>query len=61
MALEVLLPHSERPNVEKMLADKKTNLEVATFYRIPELMVGLFLNPGYAEMMESSYKAAGKK
>jgi hypothetical protein len=61
MALEVLLPHSERPNVEKMIADKKSNLDVATFYRIPELMVGLFLNQGYAAMMESSYKAAGKK
>lgn len=61
MALEVLLPHSERKNVEKMILEGKTNLDVAILYRVPELMVGLFLNSAYASMMEKAYEAAGKK
>jgi hypothetical protein len=60
MAVEALLPHSERSNVAKVLAGGGTELDVAANYLIPEVMVKFYLGPAYRDMMDRIYKLAGQ-
>jgi hypothetical protein len=59
MALEILLPHHQRGNVDAMLKSGKTTHEVACHYRLPEDWVRIYLSPGYATLMDKCYKLAG--
>jgi Zn-dependent peptidase ImmA (M78 family) len=60
MALEVLMPHSEREKVNRMMQEGGSVLDVATYYRVPSQMVGLYLNEEYVRMMKEAYKCAGR-
>jgi hypothetical protein len=59
MALEVLLPHSERPKIEKILTSGGQILDVATLYRVPSQIVRAYLSPEYAKLMTQSYCVSG--
>jgi Zn-dependent peptidase ImmA (M78 family) len=55
MALEVMLPHSERASIEGKLNSGATVLDVATAYRVPQQQVVLYLSPNYTKLMDSAY------
>jgi hypothetical protein len=57
LALEVLLPHSERENISK----DTPSIDIATKYRIPEAIVRVYMTPFYIEMMNHAYGLAGRK
>jgi hypothetical protein len=53
MAIEVLLPHSERPNVSKMTKNKSDAImTIANHYLIPAQMVPTFLHSNYSDISE---------
>jgi hypothetical protein len=52
MAIEILLPHRERANVNKMLAEGGDTLTVAKHYLLPEQMVSLYLDSNYSSFMK---------
>jgi hypothetical protein len=54
-AIEILLPHSERGNVEQMLADGRSPREIASKYLVPEVMVNLYLAQHYKDVMSRAY------
>jgi len=51
MAIEVLLPQSERENVTKMMSKGANTLDIAKHYLLPEQMVSVFLDRHYAALM----------
>lgn len=54
MALEILLPHSER----NAFPARITPMEIALRYRVPEQMVNLYLSEEYKNYMNTAYEAA---
>ncbi|MGC3960410.1 MAG: hypothetical protein QM813_21525 [Verrucomicrobiota bacterium] len=55
MALEILLPHSERTNVDVLIANGKSLREIAEKYRIPLHMLQFYLTPSYSKLIEHAY------
>lgn len=58
MAIEVLLPHSERSNVDNMISKGADHQAIAKKYRIPAQMVAYYLQPGYISHMDKASKCA---
>lgn len=56
MAIEILLPHSEREKVNKMISKGATARTIAETYKLPEQMVSYYLSPGYSKFMEKTTK-----
>jgi hypothetical protein len=56
MAIEVLLPHSERPNVNKMLEKGGDVMAIAKHYQLPAQMVSCYLHVNYADLAEKTSK-----
>ena len=61
MALEILLPHSERANVKKMLADGKAELDIAKAYLLPVQFLKIYLSEDYASLMDKAYQVADRR
>jgi Zn-dependent peptidase ImmA (M78 family) len=61
MATEVLLPHCERPNVNKMISGGGDAMTVAKHYQLPAQMVSNYLQGNYAALAEAvAQKLAAK-
>jgi len=56
MAIEILLPHRERANVDKMIANGGNALSIAKHYVLPEQMVSFYLDKSYATSMDKATK-----
>lgn len=56
MALEILLPHSERKAVIEMVDGGEDVMKVAEKYRIPVQFVRLFLTEVYCKLMDDAYR-----
>ena len=56
MAIEVLLPHSERPNIDKMIKDGRDAKDIAKYYLLPAQMVSSYLHGNYADLVEKMAK-----
>ena len=59
MAVEVLLPHSERERIEHQLSNNTDRIEIAKYYRLPQAMLALYLSPSFKAWMDIAYKTAG--
>lgn len=59
MAVEILLPHSEREVVKRYINEGLTHLDVARIYRVPVVMLKIYLNEHYGKNMTMSYQMAG--
>jgi Zn-dependent peptidase ImmA (M78 family) len=60
IAIEVLLPHSERKKVEKTIGGGGNALDVAKYYLLPEQMVAAYLDRHYAAFMDEVTKEFDK-
>lgn len=56
MAIEILLPHSERDRVLKLMEKGATKRQIAQMYRLPEQFVSYYLERSYAASMEKATK-----
>jgi len=56
MALEILLPNSERQTIQKMLENNGDVMSVATKYRIPVQFVRMYLVDKYSKLMDEAYR-----
>jgi len=56
IAIEVLLPHSERQNVNKMIQNKGDAMTVAKHYLLPAQMVSYYLHNNYSDMADKAAK-----
>jgi Zn-dependent peptidase ImmA (M78 family) len=56
MAIEILLPHSEREEVNRIITKGGNALAVAKHYLLPEQMVSLYLDTTYAAIMKKAYQ-----
>lgn len=61
MAVEMLLPHSERPNVTKMIQNGGDAMVVAKRYQLPAQMVSLYLHDNYADLANKVAEEMTKK
>ena len=61
MAVEVLLPHSERSNVDKMIKAGGDAMTVAKHYELPAQMVSCYLHSNYSTLAEKATQTLAKK
>jgi hypothetical protein len=54
MAIEMLLPHSERNNVNNLIASGCTGKDIAKHYLLPEQMVSLYLDKEYSADLDKA-------
>lgn len=59
MALEILLPHSERTTIMEMISKGSNPLDIAQHYKVPQNLVRVYLSPKYQKSVEIAYKHAG--
>ncbi len=60
MAIELILPHTCREDVEKMAAAGSSALEIAIAYRVPQKVVENYLNSGYKKMAATCWDLRGR-
>lgn len=58
-AIEMLLPWKYRPEMQKMMADGKSDYEIARAFRAPEKFVNLLLRSPYGAVSAKSNSALG--
>lgn len=60
-SIEILLPRSEKPEIERMVSEGSTYLEIARHYKVPAKVVELYLSANYQRLHAAASALTPKK